>query len=176
MSTPKNAEQLHASSRGSTSAVSVIPTTIRLLFTGHSTALLASGPPSVPRSGVAPLRGHSVACMTPSPGSWEKPATQPRLLMLFPALLVPPSDSSPVTTYSVLPCRWSPCRGSASADVVTPMATTRMIASTPLRGAVPSPKVLTGRDPADRPCMVLRHTGVVGDKLVKSGQVESSST
>ena len=93
----KKNPQLHVSFSGSGSSVWAIPETIpRMFFTGHSTALL--GPPSVPRSVSAPLR-HRVACRLWLPDRLERPATQPRSLMLKPTLEVPPSGGRFVTLY-----------------------------------------------------------------------------
>src|SRR4030095_11804898 len=85
----KNAEPLHSSPNGSRAAVSAIPTTTpELLSPDHTTLLF--GPPSVPRSVIAPSR-HSAAWRTVLLGRLEKPATPPRLLMASPRLAVPPS-------------------------------------------------------------------------------------
>jgi hypothetical protein len=68
----------------------------RSFFTGHSTPLFLSDPPRAPRSTIdSPL--HRAACCTWSPGRFEMPATQRRLLMLLPALDDPPSEGRFVT-------------------------------------------------------------------------------
>src|SRR5205823_15041737 len=68
-----------------------------VFLTFHVTLLF--GPPSVPRS-VSALFRHRVACRFLS-GSLEYPATQLRSLMLFPPLLVPPSEGRVDTLYCV---------------------------------------------------------------------------
>ena len=87
----KKNPQLHFSLYGSGSFDCAIPLTIpRTFFTGQSTALF--GPPSVSRSVSTPFR-HRVACLDWLPSRLERPATQPRSLMLNPTLEVPPSWS-----------------------------------------------------------------------------------
>src|SRR5215212_10067953 len=92
-----------------------------VFFTFHVTLLY--GPPSVPRSRSELFR-HSVACRFLS-GSLEYPATQLWSLILFPPLLVPPSEARSETRYRIVAfvCAaafWAKTRA-------TPASTTRMI-------------------------------------------------
>src|SRR6266496_5418423 len=68
-----------------------------VFFTFHATLLF--GPPSVPRS-VSKLLRHNAACRFLS-GYLEYPATQLWSLMLFPPLLVPPTEGRFDTWYRV---------------------------------------------------------------------------
>src|SRR6516162_10836025 len=73
---------------GSVSPVSAPPTiSPDSLTTGHSMTLLR--PPNVPKSTTWPC-SHKTACMTVSPGGFDQPVTQPRLLMLLDLAWVPP--------------------------------------------------------------------------------------
>src|SRR3954454_13345345 len=84
----KNAEQLQFSPKGSMALLSKKPEMRpRLFLTGQPTALF--GPPRVPRSSTVPSR-QRVAWVVASPGWFERPDAQPRLLMAFAPLLVPP--------------------------------------------------------------------------------------
>src|SRR6266436_7735503 len=77
-----------------------MPATIpESLFTDQVTLLF--GPPSVPRS-VSALSRQSAACRFWFPAKLEKPASQPRLLILLARLFVPPSEGRSVMEY----CGW----------------------------------------------------------------------
>jgi hypothetical protein len=70
----------------------------RVFFTGQRTTLfLCSGSPSVPRSVSTSFR-HRVAWRIWLSGRLERPATQPRSLMLKPAVDAPPSVDSSATS------------------------------------------------------------------------------
>jgi hypothetical protein len=94
----KKIAQLQFSLSGSGSSVCEMPVTSpRTFLTGQRTTLFRSGLPSVPRSVTSPSR-HRVAWRTRLPCRFERPATQPRLLMLKPALEPPPSEGSGATS------------------------------------------------------------------------------
>src|SRR5258705_1480598 len=93
----KNGQQENDSPRGLSSLVSEIPTiNPLLLLTGQATALLVSGPPSVPRSSGVDPWVQRAACETTSPSLFAWPTTWLRLLTPF-APAPPPRPSSVLT-------------------------------------------------------------------------------